>query len=395
MQHITLLAVMFTVLFAMPCGKISAKPEKTSDKQAELSRVQKQIEETSRQLQALERKETTQSRALGTFTKQKQTIEAHLAALSAEKSALQDSISTLRKIDKNLTTAQQIARNNFTAYLRNTYISGAVSPTQETLTKAVRTKVLAQNVRRYLRGIEKQHDSVSMKRREFDVASAEAAAMLQQKATEGKTLESSINQTKATLAEIRTNKELMRRELAEKQRSAEKISAMVARLIEEERKREEEKAKRLAEQKSAGKLPKTGAPPQEKTSKITATFRWPIASRKIARKFGQYSNTQTNTVMDNPGIDIAAKTGTPVAAAASGEVSLVHWLPGYNSLIIVDHGNGYRTVYANLAKTMAVKGQTIAAGAIIGKTGETADGQFLHFEVWRGTEKINPVRTLK
>lgn len=392
MQHITLLAVVFTMLFTIPDGRVWAKSERTSDKQAELTRVQKQIEATRKQLQTLEHKETTQSRALGTFTKQKQAIESHLALLSAEKSALQDSISSLRKIDRSLTAAQKAARTAFGRYLRDAYISAAVSPAQHTTAEAIYTRVLAKSVRRYLQGIDKQHDSVSMKRREFDSASAEAAALLNQKATEGKTIESSILQTRATIAEIRTNKELMRRELAEKQRSAEKIRAIVARLIEEERKREEEKVKRLAEQKQAGgKQPKAA----EKATKTTAIFRWPVASRKIARKFGQYSNTETNTIMDNPGIDIAAKTGTPVAAAAAGEVSLVHWLPGYNSLIIVDHGNGYRTVYANLAKTLAVKGQTITAGAIIGKTGETADGQFLHFEVWRGTEKINPVRTLK
>jgi murein DD-endopeptidase MepM/ murein hydrolase activator NlpD len=106
-------------------------------------------------------------------------------------------------------------------------------------------------------------------------------------------------------------------------------------------------------------------------------------------------NSSTNTVFDNPGIDIAAKNGSPAYAAAPGTVSLVHWLPGYGSLVIVNHGKGIRTVYANLSSVNVKKGQAVNTGTQVGKSGESVDGEFLHFEVWSGSTRHDPTKYLK
>lgn len=362
-------------------------PGKAAAKQQELLRVQEQIRQTKQQLQALDRKETTQTRVLGTYRKQKQIIGLYLASLSGQKAALEQTIAELQRSDSTLVSAMKSSRRSFAGYLRSAYVGSLYQNAADRAAGELYARALTRRMKRYLRVMDAQHDSVARQHAAAVRETAETAALLEQKTTEGKTLETSIYQTQATLVEIRSDKELMRRELAEKQRSAEQIRGMIARLIEEERKHEE--ARKLAEQKK----PKTGAT-HEKTA-VAATFRWPVNSRNIIRKFGQYRNRQTNTVMDNPGIDIAAATGAPVTAAAAGEVSLVHWLPGFNSLVILDHGNGYRTVYANLDKALAAKGQTVAAGTLIGRTGETVDGKFLHFEVWNGAERINPAQMLK
>lgn len=124
------------------------------------------------------------------------------------------------------------------------------------------------------------------------------------------------------------------------------------------------------------------------------SFRWPVEGRKIVARYGERTNPTTKTVTVNPGINIAAKRGDPVRAAASGKVSLVTWLPGYATLVIVEHAGGYRTVYANLGTATVARGARVKSGARIGRVGRTGAGEFLHFEVWRKQAHLDPLTVL-
>jgi murein DD-endopeptidase MepM/ murein hydrolase activator NlpD len=115
----------------------------------------------------------------------------------------------------------------------------------------------------------------------------------------------------------------------------------------------------------------------------------------ISKYFGTSKNPETNTVFDNPGIDISASVGSPVIATAKGVVSLIHWLPGYGTLIIINHGAGVRSVYANLSTVNVKKDQSVKQGALIGRTGQNVDGNILHFELWQGSSRLNPLGYLR
>lgn len=117
---------------------------------------------------------------------------------------------------------------------------------------------------------------------------------------------------------------------------------------------------------------------------------WPVTGRRIVEAYGERTNPTTRTVTLNPGINIATKKGSPVRAAAAGKVSLVSWLPGYGTFVIVEHRDGYRTVYARIASTSVARGATLKTGASIGP----AAGASLHFEVWRGKTRLDPSRLL-
>ncbi|MBK7034100.1 MAG: M23 family metallopeptidase [Ignavibacteria bacterium] len=71
------------------------------------------------------------------------------------------------------------------------------------------------------------------------------------------------------------------------------------------------------------------------------------------------------------------------------------WLSGYGSLVIVDHGNGFRTVYANLATVSVKSGSSVQSGTVVGSSGENIDGKLVHFEVWYGRERQNPLTYLR
>ena len=236
---------------------------------------------------------------------------------------------------------------------------------------------------------------------------------------------------KKKLAQVRSTKEVMLKEIEKKEQSAKQLAGLISTMVRNEQSKKEVKKiekkepknteaikpRKLAieskkEEVGSGKKTET---PEEKyvpvqeakqtrndntrvqslSESFSGGFRWPSSGKRILRGFGQYRNSVTNTVMDNPGLDIACASGSSALCAAPGTVSLVHWLPGYNSMVIVDHGNSYRTVYANLASIAVKKGQSINAGSLIGRTTQSVDGEFLHFEIWKGKQRMNPLSYLR
>ena len=86
------------------------------------------------------------------------------------------------------------------------------------------------------------------------------------------------------------------------------------------------------------------------------------------------------------GVDYKCAVGTDICAASDGkvlEVGRVSWGPSYGTAIVVDHGNGFRAIYAHLSKALVKRGQKIKTGQHIGEAGSTGNstGPHLHFEV--------------
>ena len=93
-------------------------------------------------------------------------------------------------------------------------------------------------------------------------------------------------------------------------------------------------------------------------------------------------------------IDIGAWIGSPVVASDSGYVVFAGWDPtGYGNLIILDHGNGYRTYYAHLSAIFVRVGDSVGQGTRIGSVGSTgrSTGPHLHFEIRYHNVQRNPL----
>lgn len=124
-------------------------------------------------------------------------------------------------------------------------------------------------------------------------------------------------------------------------------------------------------------------------------LRWPVDSRKILLEYGERYNPQTNTVTINPGINIRVDDDGEVSSAESGDVSMVTWMPGYRTVVIVDHGGGCRTVYANLSSTSVKRGSKLRRGDKIGTVSKSKEGRYLHFQVWKERQRMNPITMLR
>ena len=114
---------------------------------------------------------------------------------------------------------------------------------------------------------------------------------------------------------------------------------------------------------------------------------WPVAGR-ITQFFVWY----------HPALDIANKEGPAVVAADSGKViAVISQRYGYGNHIIIDHGNGFQTLYAHLSSFGVTEGQSVGKGSTIGAMGSTgrSTGTHLHFEIRKDGAAVNPLNFLK
>ena len=109
---------------------------------------------------------------------------------------------------------------------------------------------------------------------------------------------------------------------------------------------------------------------------------WPTEGRVVA-SFGRETHPRFGTETVRTGIDIEAPEGTPIRAVAPGSVAYRGWLKGYGNLLVLDHGDGYHTLYAHASQILVDEGDQVKGGELIGRVGETGsvEGPRLHFEV--------------
>ena len=98
------------------------------------------------------------------------------------------------------------------------------------------------------------------------------------------------------------------------------------------------------------------------------------------------------------GVTIGAKYGADIKCVDDGIVDYARWFDGvgYGNMIIVNHGNGYRTLYAHASKINVRESQKVSKGQKIGEVGDTGsiNGTSLYFEIWKGTEALPTRRWL-
>ena len=123
-------------------------------------------------------------------------------------------------------------------------------------------------------------------------------------------------------------------------------------------------------------------------SKKKGKLPWPVSGGSVIRKYGQQPHpTLKNVQVTNNGIDIRAGSRAAVSVVFEGKVVGVQFIPGYKNTVVVQHER-YYTVYSNLQEVLVSKGDELSAGQTIGSlSGETPE---LHFEVWREKQRLNP-----
>lgn len=138
--------------------------------------------------------------------------------------------------------------------------------------------------------------------------------------------------------------------------------------------------------KAAPAAPAPAPAPPPKAAPPSSSVMWPVRG-PIFTYFSGY----------HPGLDISPPYGTPVVAIRGGVVTAVRlWEYSYGHHILIDHGNGISAMYAHLSSQAVSVGETVSAGEVIGRVGNTgrSTGPHLHFELYRNGAAINPLGML-
>lgn len=122
-------------------------------------------------------------------------------------------------------------------------------------------------------------------------------------------------------------------------------------------------------------------------------FIWPCPScTYITSRFGLRIHPVTGDKRTHTGLDIGAGYGAAIVAADGGTVILADVNGGYGNCVMIDHGNGYVTLYGHMSSYAVSEGQSVSQGDTVGYVGSTgvSTGPHLHFEVRAGGERIDP-----
>ena len=124
---------------------------------------------------------------------------------------------------------------------------------------------------------------------------------------------------------------------------------------------------------------------------------WPVARGFVSSKFGLQPHPVLKGVkIENPGVDIQTQKNEVVRAVFDGEVSKIASIPGMNGIVIIIQHGEYRTVYANLRKSLVKKGDKVSTKDPIGEVFTDTDGvSEVQFQVWKNFNKLDPLAWLQ
>ncbi len=119
---------------------------------------------------------------------------------------------------------------------------------------------------------------------------------------------------------------------------------------------------------------------------------WPCRG-SVGTKFGKVIHPKYNTTTKNNGIDILSNYGENVYAVAQGKVVYAGKFMGYGDLVVIDHQDGFYSLYGHLSEILVKVGDEVPLGRIIGRVGESGSlsGPMLHFELRKEGKPVDPL----
>ncbi len=223
-------------------------------------------------------------------------------------------------------------------------------------------------------------DMTSMEQAERQREEARVGMLSYKQSTEKQLAEmkSVKKEKKVYLTKITHEKESYEHALQELGRSASRIDSLL---------------RELEQRRRAGAVPPpTGAIAPRG---VKGALPWP-ADGSIISFFGRQKHPAFNTYVQRRGIEIKTVEGSAIHAVMPGSVVYADWLKGYGLVIILDHANGFFSLYAHASKILVTVGAQVGAGQAIGETGDTGmtGENTLYFELRQGAEPLDPLQWL-
>lgn len=445
-KHIFRVTIAILMAMGISCMPVEAKKKKTVSKPAgtvekveqDKKNTQRQISETSGKIKANTREINRQMSRLNDLNadidngrRSIERLNARIDTLSALADEARDSLSMLEGELENMrqiyiTALQRLQleeskMNAWTFVLSSRSFSEAYQRIRYLRQFSRWRQQKADNIRH-------ASERIAERRTRLSILHAESDDALRNVAETQKKLTRNQAEAEALLASLKKQDAALRQILKEQKQKAAALDKELDRLIaEQQRKAAEEQRKKQQEaernkQKSDAKQQSTASASSgnaskpsgvsaektaaEATASLTGSFAenkgklpFPVGGKyRIVRQFGRHPHpTLPNVETDNSGIDIEVPGGTPVRAVFDGKVSAIFKQDGFNSIIMVRHGN-YITIYAGLDKISVRQGDNVKTGQTLGAvvTDTENDGKgVLHFEIRNERQKLNPSAWVK
>ncbi|HKI78400.1 MAG TPA: peptidoglycan DD-metalloendopeptidase family protein [Ignavibacteriaceae bacterium] len=380
--------------------------KKIEEKKSELSNIHQQITKLENQIKQKAEKEKKTYSTLSNLDQQKFLLNKLINKLKAEEKAKQTEIIESRNEISNLVKNIKALKENYAKYIVWIYKYGKPNK----LSIIVDASSFEQAVLRYkylqkftekrkedLDELKNNIDRLEKVKAQLEREKKEKELLARQKEDEGRALTEKMKESQKLILAIKEDKTQLKNEIEAKKQSEQKIKDLIAKLIEEQKRKE---AERLARLKSNAAKNNSGPNAEYDVDLSTSGFtsfsslkghlNWPVNKATIIRQFGENRNKKLNTVTLNYGVDMKVYSDMDVKAVADGVVSAIDWIPGYGSVVIVTHKGDYRTVYSHMGEIYVNEGDKLKTGSLIGKVGESLEGNILHFEIWNSRDHQDP-----
>lgn len=375
-----ILSLILCSLFVLGAPLQAASNEDLQGIKKQASLKEKQLKEYQNKQRRLEEELKNLTQKEEQTGKKKEEITSNLIEVKSKTSNLK---SKQEIIQSTLPMWQTLMKETLTATIVENMLEAQVY-TGDTLIRNLLLNNLLKIKAAYFQNLQA---SLEKNKQDLQVTAQEQEKLLSQQKTleeEQQKLEATHKDKEKDLTSAREKLQEAKKELNELKNSAEQM----------------EKLLKQAERERAIKERKQGL----KTNKNTAglniekkSLPWPLKGEVISH-FGKEYNNQLKTWIFRDGIKISSFAGTPVQAVQGGKVIFAGAFRSYGQVVIVDHGQGFFTIYGFLKDIKAYVGQVINGSAVIGTCGYdsqgTAMGQgkaALYFEIRSGTQALDPL----
>ena len=347
--------------------------------QQQQERLQGQVHDVNDELHNLERQRESTQKIVDEIERQIGGLSGQLDRTSAELILAEDNLSERRAVlERRLVDIyKRGALYTFQALLAAESFGDLLSRYKYLYLTSRQDRALVGDVEKLRNRVEDQHDDLLDVRKQLDRTREERAA-------EYSKFSELVDARARRLAQLRRSARTTGQRLAELKKDESRLNDLLAAL---ERSRRDE----------AARGPRGAAPlPGSITTADLGRLDWPVEGA-IVYRFGRDTLPSGGIIRWN-GVGIAAGAGSPVKAVESGKVRLVGQFGTYGLTVVLEHGNGYYSVYSHLQSAAVQLSANVARGQSIGTVGgENSDyGPHLHFEI-RGENQValNPIEWLR
>lgn len=410
---------------AIGCGSAWAQSQTEAQKKLEnirkeLTRVAAERRELEahrgqvwRQLRAADQQVGASSRTLSETERALQKEEAALAQLQARRDAMQQQLSGARAELAQLVRAAYMTGSNAPlkvllaqdtvaeanrALIYHRYVQADITGHIDALTAQLDTlRALEQDIQTRRTALQAAHQAQRSQLAQLERDRAEQARLVSQldqryqdRGERAQALGRDAKALETLLANLRAaaaRAEAERRAAAERARREQAAREAAAR---EQAQKERDTA--LAQGRPAPPPPRIPPPPPPVRIASAPALKvgglgWPVSGNLLARFGGQLPDGHPSQ-----GVLIGAPLGSPVTAVADGTVVFSEWMTGYGLILIIDHGNGYMSLYAHNESLLRDAGDTVSKGDAIAKVGRSGGWgtPALYFELRKGGAPVDP-----